>query len=371
MKSLIKTIGGFIFQQKERSVDSLIDLSNSIFKNDEFVVVFEDQVNPRFESFHGEGVVYLPQKYETKDSVYVKLKEKLGEELFPKFIAYHEFGHAAQVACTHNNHQIHIKGSSSWGDINYLFNGDTLPNKINNFMKELFKEGFADCYAGLCLFKETGDVKVFKRISQVRSTRYDEFKDEKGKHFIHPNFNVNAAANMGLTIERLTNGGKNIFDMPFTGAEITIERYIERAVIAGCVSALMNELETNDAFLSHFRKFTREFKLSEHDVKTVLHSTSVPIAQVMQSEKENGVSSFFFELHRRLPEAYKSAMPQDTLKKLLTDNVFKRDVASDLVLKDVVDIPYSAGLEGAKARMVSLRDAMLAPKSNTQAPKLN
>lgn len=368
MKNLIKTIGGFVFQQKGRPVDDLIDISNSIFTNDSFVVVFESKVNPRFEYFHGEGVVYLPQKYETKDSIYIKLKEKLGEKLFQKFIAYHEFGHAAQVACTHNNQQIHIKGSSSWGDINYLFNGNTLPNKINNFMKELFKEGFADCYAGLCLFKETGDVNIFNRISQVRSTRYDEFKDEKGKHFIHPNFNVNAAGNMGQTIGVFKKKSKNIFDLPFTGAEQSIERYIERSVIAGCIAAVVQELRTNDAFLCHFRKFSRYFKIEEHQVGSVL--SGAPLSQVMQYEKNQGVASYFFELEKRLPEQYKSVLPQKTLVELLTNPIFKRDVASDLELMNVATIPYTAGLEQTKTRILEIRASMLAPKNNPQMPKL-
>jgi hypothetical protein len=83
------------------------------------------------------------------------------KRIVDKVITYHEFGHAAQVSCVHNNLPIHIKGSSSEGDINYLFNGNSVPDKINNFLIKLFQEGFADCYSGLCLFKETGDIDVF------------------------------------------------------------------------------------------------------------------------------------------------------------------------------------------------------------------
>ena len=199
MKDFLKNLGLLPISKERRSIEDLLITSNSIFENDSFIVELEERINPRLESFHGKGIVYIPQKFKEIEPIYLKLKEKLGEIQYPKFVTCHEFGHAAQVACVHNNLPIHIKGSSSEGDINYLFNGSIVPNKISNFIKELFKEGFADCYGGLCLFKENGDIKVFKRVSQVRKERYDEFKEKEGKHFLHPNFNINAAANMGLS----------------------------------------------------------------------------------------------------------------------------------------------------------------------------
>lgn len=220
----------------ENRVSACAAISDQIFEMNHVKVRIVNTKEPRHVKSQTDEIIYLPDRHFDL-AIFNHLKDKFKDIEYQKVIAYHEFGHAAQIECTRNNQQIHIKGSSSEGDVNYLFNGSSVPSKINNFLKELFKEGFADCYAGLCLFKETGDVKVFKRISQVRKARYDEFKDEEGKHFIHPNFNINAAANMGLTIELFSKSGKNIFDLPFTGADPSIERYIERAVIAGCVAA--------------------------------------------------------------------------------------------------------------------------------------
>ena len=199
MKDFLKNLGLLPISKERRSIEDLLITSNSIFENDSFIVELEERINPRLESFHNKNTVYLPKKYLKDNPLYTIIIEKFNEDSLPKVITYHEFGHAAQVACVHNNLPIHIKGSSSEGDINYLFNGSIVPNKISNFIKELFKEGFADCYGGLCLFKENDDIKVFKRVSQVRKERYDEFKEKEGKHFLHPNFNINAAANMGLS----------------------------------------------------------------------------------------------------------------------------------------------------------------------------
>lgn len=161
-----------------------------------------------------------------------------------------------------------------------------MPNKINNFLIKLFQEGFADCYSGLCLLKETDDINVFHKISEARSQRYDELKTEKGQNFIHPNFNIFAAENMGKTIETFIKNEKSIFNLSFTDSEHSIERYIERAVISGCVTAIMKELQTNDAFLNHFRKFTKEFKIEEQRLKDVITDPS----ELKKTFKHQGIN---------------------------------------------------------------------------------
>ena len=240
MNNLIDIFGKIISKKKQAPnfIENSLAISNSIFENNNFTIIFEKHDNPRIESFNDQNIIYLPRKYSTNNSLYNIIVEKFNEETLPKVITYHEFGHAAQTACVTNNQQVHIKGSSadSEGDINYLFNGSIVPNKINNFLIKLFQEGFADCYSGLCLFKETGNIDVFNKISQARSQRYDELKTEKGQNFIHPNFNIFAAENMGKTIETFIKNEKSIFNLSFTDSEHSIERYIERAVISGCVS---------------------------------------------------------------------------------------------------------------------------------------
>lgn len=347
------------------NIDSSLKISNSIFNNDEFQVEFESNDNPRFEFFHNKKNVFLPKKYSLNNSLYKFIIEKFNDKIFPKVITYHEFGHAAQTACINNNQPVHIKGTSNEGDVNYLFHGSAVPNKINNFLIKLFQEGFADCYSGLCLYKETGDIDVFKKISDVRSKRYDEIKLEKGKNFIHPNFNITAAENMGNTVKTFIENGKDIFNLPFTNANPSIERYIERCVIAGCVNSLIIELKTNDAFLNHFRKFTKEFKVEDSKINNVINSSS-NLNQIIEFEKQQGISSFFFELKKRLPNTYKSIISTDILKDLLTNDIFKRNVDKNLILNNVVDIPYDSGFEKTMSNIKSIRKSFSLVNQNIE-----
>ena len=371
MKKILNIFNKKIVPQENNTFEYELNISNQIYKNDTFNVILDSIDNPRFESFHGKNTVFIPQDFVKNNPLYKLITQKFNEKTLPKVIAYHEFGHVAQTVCINNNQQVHIKGlsSDSEGDINYLFNGGIVPNKINNFLIKLFQEGFADCYAGLCLFKETGDIDVFNKISKVRSERYNEFKMENDKDFIHPNFNISAAENMGKTIETFIKNNKNIFNLSFTDSEHSIEKYIERSVIAGCVTALITELQTNDAFLNHFRKFTKEFKVEEQRLKEVISDPS-EFKKIINFEKDNGISSFFFELKKRLPNSYKQAVPNDLLKNLLTNDLFKRNVDNNLELKNVVDIPYSAGFETIKSKISSIRTSNYNSNKNTQL-KLN
>jgi hypothetical protein len=356
----------------ENRVVACAELSDQIFKMNHVKVRIANMQDPRHVKTHEEEIIYLPDRHFDLP-IFNHLKDQFREVEYQKVIAYHEFGHAAQIACVHNNQQIHIKGSSLEGDINYLFNGDAVPNRINNFLKELFKEGFADCYSGLCLFKETGDVKVFKRISQVRAKRYGEFKDEKGKYFIHPNFNVKAAENMGHAVELFLKNDQNIFNLPFTGAEVSIERYIERSVVAGCIVAVISELRTNDAFLNHFRKFASGFALDKHQVQTLLAGHS-NVDEVVAYEKNQGLVSFFLEFKKRLPDSYTGVLPDGELFKLLVNTDYKRLVDPTMEFMDVAPIPYSAGLEAVKEMVLLLRTTCQIPEVrlglSTGVPKI-
>jgi hypothetical protein len=60
-------------------------------------------------------------------------------------------GHAVEVDRKNNIYQIAINSHS---DLNYLINnGSSLTSNINYFLIENYKEGFADCYSGLCYYK--------------------------------------------------------------------------------------------------------------------------------------------------------------------------------------------------------------------------
>lgn len=365
MKNIGDIFNDFLFPREiENNLnnDDLIKNSNSIFKNPGFKVELENQDDPRFEAFHGKHIVYLPKRfYKNKflHELYDVAIDKLGEDRFQRFVAYHEFGHAAQVARITNNQMVDIKGNTHGDlDLNYMFNGASVPNKVNNFLVELFKEGFADCYAGLCLYKETGDLDVFKKISEIRSKRYPQLKKENKKtdpqYFIHRNFNVRAAEYLGEVVAKV----QDVFSIPFiapgAGKGVSLEKYIERAVIRGCLDAVLRELKTNDACLNHFRGFARDFKLDTYTL-TQLLGAQPNAGQIINYEKTQGISSYFLELAYRLPKGYHTIITPTDILTIVNDSKYQRSVDPNLQLMDVVDIPYTAGLEGVRERIGELR----------------
>ena len=48
------------------NIESSLKISNTIFNNNEFMVEFENNDNPRFESFHNQNIIYLPKKQKLK-----------------------------------------------------------------------------------------------------------------------------------------------------------------------------------------------------------------------------------------------------------------------------------------------------------------
>ncbi len=352
--------------------DGIIKISNSIFENNTFAVKYEHSDNPRLESFHGKNVVYLPVNYSNTHPLFNTTRKILGEDLLPKFTIYHEFGHAAQIARlpANFNNPVDIKGNIN---LNWLFNGGMVSNKINNFMKELFKEGFADCYAGLCLYKETGNLDVFNKISDIRAKRFPELKKENKKtvpaYFIHGNFNIKAAEYLGKTIASLVAQGQDVFGIQFVapGAGQSLEKHIERAVIAGSVDALLRELRSNDACLNHFRSFAQGFKLDQYSVRRIL-AGNPHLNQILAYEQKQGISSYFLEMKNRLPPAYASILTDKAIEEILCNTKYQRAVDPNLTLMDVVDIPYSAGLEGVRSRVTELRSQHL-NLSGKKAPK--
>lgn len=203
--------------ESTKKTDSFLIVSNSIYDNLDFEVIYEDELNPRSESFHGRKTIFLPAKYDSVGelpSIYKALIGVFGDEIFSKFVAYHEFGHALEVTLMDGysssaDRRVHINAKPFNGkDINYLFNGASNPDTINKFLIKLFKEGFADCYAGLCLYKEHNDIEVFSKIAQVRSQRYSELKKEEGVEYLHPNFNVSAAEKLKEAITESPSKGR-------------------------------------------------------------------------------------------------------------------------------------------------------------------
>ena len=260
-------------------------------------------------------------------------------------------GHSVENDRKNNLILINIKNSP---DLNYLFNGSSVPNKINNFLQEVFKEGFADCYSGLCYYKKYGDINVFEKISEAREVRYQEMKKEFGNNYIHPNFNIEAPRIFKSIIEDLKLKGIDILNLPFApkGEENNIEKHLENAVIQGCVKSLIRELENNDAFLNHFRKFSNEFtqeskgkyKITQYDdlIKEYAKNKDRNLTEVVKDLNEKAFLPYFIEFQRKNNESYIS---QDLIKDLIENPKFKRNVDNNLVLKDVKEITYSAGIE--------------------------
>nr|CUV53685.1 protein of unknown function [Ralstonia solanacearum] len=347
--------------KSEERIRAAIAVSDSLYNLEHVTISISNTTNPRHEVSQTRQTVFLPDRH-FELPIFNRLRKKFGTDIYPRFVAYHEFGHAVQIARTANGQTVDIKEDHA--NLHYLFNGSAVPNKINNFMKELFKEGFADCYAALCLYKETGDISVFNKITEIRSKRYHEIKRENHPDFIHPNFNVNAADYLGKAVSTLVANGKDLFDLPFvatgTGKGASLEKYIQRAVIAGSVAALLRELRTNDAFLNHFRSFARDFRLDEHRVMKIL-AGEPNLSEVLAYEKTRGISSYFLELTKRLPSFCASVLTDHDIRVILDNKEYRRQTDANLVLMDVVEIPYSAGLEGAKGRVRKLRGQYLNP----------
>jgi len=345
--------------KSEERIRAAIAVSDSLYNLDHVTISISNTKNPRHERNEAGQTIFLQDRY-VELPIFNQLKRKFGDDLYQKFIAYHEFGHAVQISRITNGQTVDIKEDHA--DLHYLFNGSAVPNKINNFMKELFKEGFADCYAALCLYKETGDAAVFNKITEIRSKRYHEMKREnreKEPHFIHSNFNVKAPEYLGKAVSSLVASGRDVFSIPFVAPGAaqreSLEKYIQRAVIAGSVAALLRELRTNDACLNHFRSFARDFKLDEYHVRKIL-AGDPNINQVVAYEKTHGVSSYFLALKNRLPGFCVSILTDNDLRSIISNKEYQRKTNTNLALMDVVDIPYSAGLENVKKRMAELRN---------------
>lgn len=241
------------------TINDLIKISDSIHPVDNVQVFVEEKVNPRYSA--KEEKIFIPLKYnENSNDIFSTLKKFLGDK-FEEVIILHEMGHAVEVDRKSNIHKIDINSHS---DLNYLINGSSAPNNINYFLIENYKEGFADCYSGLCYYKKYGDISVFDKIAEARELRYKEMKKSNGDNYVHPNFNIEAPKILKQTIEDLKNQGIDIRNLPFLDKKgLNIEKCIEEASVKGLLKTFVRELETNNAFLSHFKKVGKEFTEEE------------------------------------------------------------------------------------------------------------
>ncbi|KVS21928.1 hypothetical protein WK32_17825 [Burkholderia vietnamiensis] len=85
------------------------------------------------------------------------------------------------------------------------------------------------------------------------------------------------------------------------------------------------------------------------------------LSEVLAYEKTRGISSYFLELTKRLPSFCASVLTDHDIRVILDNKEYRRQTDANLVLMDVVEIPYSAGLEGAKGRVRKLRGQYLNP----------
>lgn len=190
-------------EKEVNKISKLIKISDSIYTVKNTEIVFEKKVDPRNNGL--EEKIYIPLKYsEKEDSIFNILKQYFGEK-FQEIVIFHEMGHAVENDKKPKLAYIDIKNFS---ELNYLFNGGSVPNKVNNFLKEIFKEGYADCYSGLCYYKKYGDINVFEKIAEAREDRYAEMKS-KDKNYIHPNFNTEAPRIFKTIIEDLFRSSSN------------------------------------------------------------------------------------------------------------------------------------------------------------------
>jgi hypothetical protein len=218
-----------------------------------------------------------------------------------------------------------------------------VPNNINYFLIENYKEGFADCYSAFCYYKKNGDISVFDKISEARELSYKQMKLNNGEYYIHPNFNTQAPMLFKKIIAELNDKGIDVRSLPFTSSTgDNIEKFIEQASIQGCMKALVSELETNDAFLNHFRKvgkeFTEEnngrFKINEYakPIKEYTNKNNLDIKYVIEQLNKEAILPYFIEFQKRSNE---HTISNDFIKDLIDNQKLKRQVNSNLEIADI------------------------------------
>lgn len=310
-------------QKTVNLIQDIISISNSFIELNDVVFKIESNecLDPRY-SFENKEI-HFPLLFATED----KYKD-LDGNLFNKFklsVAFHEIGHAVQDFLNKNEDKTAKQVYLNLGvNLDYLFNGATLPTKINYFLINTFKESFADCYAGLCLYKKFNDLNVFDLIAESREVSYVEFK-KNNPFMIMENSDYRSILILKGIIEGLIKKGINILDLPFTSEDRnieTIEKIIEYSVLKGCVETTKDELRNNDAFLLHFRDFCKDFP----DYSKKLNNCSVV--------------NFFCEFSNRS----NSIISSEDIKDIVKEDVYYRIVPNDFELNSLKNVEYKYSL---------------------------
>lgn len=336
-------------KEKQENINDLIKISDDIYHLPNIFIKTEEKVDPRFSA--KEGKIFIPLDYiENGDNIFSTLKKLLGDK-FEEVIIFHEMGHAIEVDRKPNLHQIYINSHS---DLNYLINnGSSSTSNINYFLIENYKEGFADCYSGLCYYKKYGDISVFDKISEARELRYKEMKDTNGKNYVHPNFNVEAPKLLKQTIEDLNNQGIDIRKLPFLDKNgLNIEKCIEEASVKGLLKAFVREIETNDAFLSHFKKVGKEFteedrgkfkiNIYSDSVKEYAAKNNIQTKDLAEKLNNEAMLPYFIEFQKR---SNNEIISNQFIAELIDNKEFKRQVTPGLEIEDVRNFQVEDSME--------------------------
>lgn len=341
-------------KEKQDKINNLIKISDDIYHLPDIVIKMEEKIDPRFSA--KQGKIFIPSDYiEKGDNIISILKNFLGDK-FEDLIIFHEMGHAVEVSRKQNVNKISIKNNL---DLNYLINGSSVSNNLNYFLIENYKEGFADCYSGLCFFKKYGDISIFDKISKTRELRYVEMKNSNGNHYVHPNFNTHAAKTFKKIVEDLSNKKIDIRDLPFLSNNgNNIERYIEESAIKGLLAAVIKELKINDAFLNEFKIFGKQFteedrgrfkiNIYSEPIKKYSISNNIQTKDLVKNLNSEGILPYFIEFQKRSV----SELISDKLIEDLIDNKdLRRHVDPKLRIEDIRNFQIEDNME-AKEKIV-------------------
>lgn len=336
-------------KEKQEKINDLIKISDEIYHLPNIIIKTEEKVDPRFSA--KEGKIFIPLDYiENGDNIFSTLKDFLGDK-FEEIVILHEMGHAVEVDRKPNLHQIDINSHS---DLNYLINnGSSSTSNINYFLIENYKEGFADCYSGFCYYKKYGDISVFDKISDARELRYKEIKEANGENYVHPNFNIEAPKLLKQTIEDFKNQGIDIRNLPFLDKNgLNVEKCIEEASVKGLLKSFVRELETNDAFLSHFKKvgkeFTEEdrsrFKINVYSevIKEYATKNNIQTKDLVEKLNNEGMLPYFMDFQKRSNE---DIIPNKFIEELIENKDLRRQVISGLKIDDVRNFQVEDSME--------------------------
>lgn len=323
-------------EYNNKKINDLIKISENIYHLPNIIIKTEYKVNPRY--LPSEKKIFIPLDYNNNNLNFNHFKKILGDK-FDEIVIFHEIGHAVEYDRNNNSNLIKI---NNYPQLNYLINGSSVTNNINYFLISNYKEGFADCYSGLCYYIKYDDISIFDKIYQARQLKYQEMKKNNGINYVDPNFNLESVLIFKNIIIDLINNGIDIKKLPFSSDnDLNIEKFIEESTIKGLLKSVVKELEINDTFLSNFKHIGKEFvtedkgkfKLNIYSevLKDYSSINKKNMSNLIETLNEQAILPYFIEFQKRSNQI----ISNEFIFHLIDNSKFNRTVSPNLQITDV------------------------------------